>query len=122
MHHRDHECAVSREDCSAGQAARAGGGSAGANNAAIINRNAPLWTLSAAEFAAGVSVLDAVVRTKLAPSKSDARRLVESGGIYVNNRRVSDEKLRVRVSDAIEGRLFVLRKGAKENHVVKLAW
>ena len=70
----------------------------------------------------GVSVVDLLVSSGIAKSKGEASRLLRGGGIYVNNRRVSDEKLRVRVSDAIEGRLFVLRKGAKENHVVKLAW
>ena len=70
----------------------------------------------------GVSVVDLLVSSGIAKSKGEATRLLRGGGIYVNNRRVSDEKLRVGVSDAIEGRLFVLRKGAKENHVVKLAW
>ena len=39
----------------------------------------------------------------------------------MNNRRVTDEKARLSSADAIEGRLFVLRKGAKQNHVVKVA-
>ena len=41
--------------------------------------------------------------------------------MYVNNRRVADERARLRTADAIDGRLFVLRKGAKQNHVVKIA-
>jgi len=45
---------------------------------------------------------------------------VESGGIYVNNRRVNDPKARIRRAEAIEGRLVVLRKGQKQNHVVRL--
>ena len=68
----------------------------------------------------GMGVVDLVARVQLAPSKAEARRLVQSGGIYVNNRRVADPQARVRRADAIDGRLLVLRKGAKLNHVVKL--
>ena len=57
---------------------------------------------------------------RLVPSKSEARRLVQSGGVYVNNRRVSDPQMRLTRNEAIEGRLFVLRKGQKQNHVVQL--
>ena len=68
----------------------------------------------------GIGVVDLVARVQLAPSKAEARRLVQSGGIYVNNRRVADPQARVRRADAIDGRLLVVRKGAKLNHVVKL--
>ena len=50
-------------------------------------------------------------RVRLAPSKGEAARLIRGGGIYVNDRRVADEKARLRADDAIDGRLFVLRKG-----------
>ena len=36
----------------------------------------------------GIGVVDLLARVQLAPSKSEARRLVQSGGVYVNNRRV----------------------------------
>jgi tyrosyl-tRNA synthetase len=62
-----------------------------------------------------------LVESQLAKSMADAARLIAGGGIYVNNRRVTDQRARLAVDDAIEGRLFVLRKGAKQNHVVKIA-
>lgn len=68
----------------------------------------------------GVGMVDLVARVQLAPSKSEARRLVESGGVYVNNRRVSDARTRLTAASAIGGRLFVLRKGSKQNHLVRL--
>jgi tyrosyl-tRNA synthetase len=47
-------------------------------------------------------------------------RLIKSGGVYVNNQRVADERAALRRSDAIGGRLFILRKGQRQNHLVKL--
>jgi tyrosyl-tRNA synthetase len=68
----------------------------------------------------GIGVVDLIARVQLAPSKGEARRLVQSGGVYVNNRRVSDPQTRITRGDAIEGRLLVLRKGQKQNHLVRL--
>jgi tyrosyl-tRNA synthetase len=68
----------------------------------------------------GIGMVDLAARVQLASSKSDARRLVQSGGVYVNNRRVSDPQARLTRDQAIGGRLFVLRKGQKQNHLVRL--
>jgi tyrosyl-tRNA synthetase len=68
----------------------------------------------------GLAIVDLVVRVQLAPSKGEARRLVQSGGIYVNNRRVSDPQARVMREQAIGGRLFIVRKGQKQTHVIRL--
>jgi tyrosyl-tRNA synthetase len=70
--------------------------------------------------AEGIGVVDLVARVQLAPSKAEARRLVQSGGVYVNNRRVADPQARLLRNQAIDGRLFVLRKGQKQNHLVRL--
>jgi tyrosyl-tRNA synthetase len=77
---------------------------------------------SSAFDGAGMSLVDLLADpgVKLLPSKSEARRLVQSGGVYVNNRRASDPQMRLTRDQAIEGKLFVLRKGQKQNHVVRL--
>ncbi len=68
----------------------------------------------------GVGIVDLVARVQLASSKSEARRLVQSGAVYVNNRRVADPQARVTREQAIAGQLFVVRKGQKQNHLVRL--
>ena len=74
----------------------------------------------ASSTAKGMALVDLVVRTGLAPSKGEARRLVQSGGVYVNDRRVADAQRASTPATAIGGRLFVLRKGQKQNHLVRL--
>jgi tyrosyl-tRNA synthetase len=64
--------------------------------------------------------VDLIARVQLAASKSDARRLVQSGGVYVNNRRTADPQARVTRDQAIGGRVVILRRGTKHQHVVKL--
>jgi tyrosyl-tRNA synthetase len=68
----------------------------------------------------GLGIVELVVRIGLAASKSDGRRLVQSGGVYVNNRRIGDPSEKLSRADAIDGRLFIVRKGQKQNHLVRL--
>ncbi len=56
----------------------------------------------------------------IAPSKGAARRLIESGGIYVNNQRRADPQTMLTRADLIEGRALVLRKGAKDYHLARM--
>ncbi|HPK72016.1 MAG TPA: tyrosine--tRNA ligase [Vicinamibacterales bacterium] len=79
----------------------------------------PSTSMPAAAFAgAGAAVADVLVATKLASSKGEAARLVRGGGVYVNNRRVADERARLTLDSAVSGRLFVLRRGARQYHLV----
>jgi tyrosyl-tRNA synthetase len=83
----------------------------------------PSSNISSSAFdGAGMSLVDLLAdpAVKLLSSKSEARRLVQSGGVYVNNRRASDPQMRLTKDQAIDGKLFVLRKGQKQNHVVRL--
>ncbi len=87
---------------------------------ADIFSDVPSKTISRDRLASGLSVLDLMIEAGVAPSKSEARRLLESGGFYLNNNRVSDPKLLVGTSQTIEGRFIVLRKGAKSYVLVNL--
>jgi tyrosyl-tRNA synthetase len=68
----------------------------------------------------GMPVVELLALVKLAPSRGEATRLIKSGGVYLNNARVSDPRAKVRAADAIGGRVLVLRKGRKDQHVVRL--
>jgi len=68
----------------------------------------------------GMPVVEMLTATKLAASKSEATRLLKGGGVYVNNARVADEKARLTPADAIGGELFILRKGRKDQHIVRV--
>jgi tyrosyl-tRNA synthetase len=68
----------------------------------------------------GMPIADMLATVKLTSSKSEAMRLVKNGGIYVNNVRLTDERRRLTASDAIKGQLFILRKGRKDHHIVRL--
>jgi len=68
----------------------------------------------------GLALVDLVVAAGLEQSKGRARTLIEGGGVSVNNQKVTDKDASVRLADAIEGKLLILRKGKKEYRVVKV--
>jgi tyrosyl-tRNA synthetase len=87
-----------------------------------VFEDVPSTELTASDFGPeGIGIVDLVARIGLAPSRAEARRLVQSGGIYVNNRRLSDPQVRLDRDQSIGGRLFVVRKGQKQNHLVRVA-
>jgi tyrosyl-tRNA synthetase len=62
----------------------------------------------------GLSLVDAVVHAGLAKSKSEARRAIEQGGIYVNQQRVKDPARKIEPPDWLTGGNLLLRKGKKD--------
>jgi tyrosyl-tRNA synthetase len=58
------------------------------------------------------TVVDALIKSGLAQSKSEARRLIKQGGVYVNNGRVTDVDQKLQPADWRGSRLL-LRKGKK---------
>jgi tyrosyl-tRNA synthetase len=72
------------------------------------------------EAVAGRPAIDIAAQSGMCKSKGEARRLVTSGGFYVNNERVTDAEAIVRETDLVEGRVLVLRSGKRTYHVVKV--
>ena len=65
-----------------------------------------------------VGIVDLLVRTELAASKSAATRLVRQGGAYANDHTIEDEARVVDADDFIDGRWLLLRAGKRQQHLV----
>jgi tyrosyl-tRNA synthetase len=66
---------------------------------------------------AGAPLVELLVDAGLAASKGQARKDIEGGGVYVNNRRESGVQRTVTSADLLFGRHLLLRKG-KRNYTV----
>ena len=69
----------------------------------------------------GATLVDLVARSGLAKSKSEARRSIEQGGIYVNQQRIDDVTRTIASGDWIGGRNLLLRKGKKDYALLRRA-
>jgi tyrosyl-tRNA synthetase len=61
----------------------------------------------------GLPIIEALVSAGLAKSKGDARRTVQQGGAYVNNRRIENVDTRLTDTDLASETVIVLRSGKK---------
>jgi tyrosyl-tRNA synthetase len=62
-----------------------------------------------------------LVSSGVAPSKNEAKKLLQGNGICLNNVRVTEAQRAITAADFIDEQVLVLRKGAKHYHVVKLS-
>jgi tyrosyl-tRNA synthetase len=67
------------------------------------------------------TLVDLVARSGLVKSKSEARRSIEQGGIYVNQQRIDDVARTIGSGDWIGGRNLLLRKGKKDYALLRRA-
>lgn len=70
-------------------------------------------------FENGINILDALVTLKLAPSKSEARRLVTQGGIKVNDVKIDSIEHKITLNDFTENKLLI-QKGKKVFHQIEI--
>jgi tyrosyl-tRNA synthetase len=70
---------------------------------------------------ADVGLLDALVRTGLAPSNSAARKLVASNAVRINSALCEHAERQLDWSDALHGRFYLLRRGKKNWALVSRA-
>ena len=75
----------------------------------------PTTVLSAEQLTDGaIAILDLLLACKLAPSKSEARRLVQQGGVFVNDEKVPTIDVKFTADDLKAG--LKIRKGKKVFH------
>jgi tyrosyl-tRNA synthetase len=98
-----------------GEGAAGSGSASGAIGAAAAGAPATALRLGAAE--AGIGICDLLAMCKLAPSKSEARRLISQGGVTVGGSRAQDPFATITARDFRDGAL-IIQKGKKTYHRV----
>ncbi len=93
----------------------------GAEEIEEVFRDVPSSTVPSDDLAGeGRGMVELLAELGVTRSRGEARRAMEQGGIYLNNRRVTATDRRVTLDDSVEGRFLVLRKGKKSYHLVRL--
>ena len=68
----------------------------------------------------GKPVIDVAVAAGFLKSKGEARRLVQGGGLSLNNIKVTDPAALIADSDPVEGKILLLRQGKKNYFLLRL--
>jgi tyrosyl-tRNA synthetase len=68
---------------------------------------------------AGVDVVTFLAETKIFPSKGEARKTVQGGGVSINRRKVEDVQLNVDTTLLLHGQYLLVQRGKKNFYLVK---
>lgn len=77
-------------------------------------------SLDAIEVEPGMNLVDALIATKLASSKREAREFLKGNAVSLNGEKVVDPNLILDGSNALDGKVFFLKRGKKNNAAIIL--
>jgi tyrosyl-tRNA synthetase len=84
------------------------------------DENMPSTDITKEELGDGIAILDLMVKCGLISSKGEGRRLVQQGGVSVNDTKVTDIFLNLTGEDFAKDNALVIKKGKKVYHKVNL--
>ena len=77
----------------------------------------PSSEMPKADFENGMAILDVMLAAGLIPSKGEGRRLVQQGGVSVNNKKITDPFANITLS-MFENDEIIIKKGKKTYHKI----
>lgn len=82
----------------------------------------PQSELSAEDIEAGVTLLDLLsVKTNIFPSKGEARKMIQAGGVSINKEKASDPNMIIGKDSLIDGKYIIAQKGKKNYFLIKIS-
>jgi len=85
-----------------------------------VEDSIPTTSMDKQKFLEGIPIFKLFEATSLCSSSSDARRLIEQGGAYLNNKKVDKFDLVIKLNDFTEKNEILLRAGKKKFHRIKI--
>jgi tyrosyl-tRNA synthetase len=74
----------------------------------------PSFQLSADELKNGIGIVDLLAeKTQIFPSKGEARKMLQAGGLSLNKQKIEDQQLMVNNTHTINNKYILIQKGKK---------
>lgn len=68
----------------------------------------------------GKELIEVIVKAEMLPSKSEARKMIKNGGVYLNNKQVESPTTVISSSDLVESKLLMLAIGKKNKMLLRV--
>ena len=78
----------------------------------------PQVTVPLAAMNEGYDFISLLVDTAIFPSKGEARKMWQGGGLSVNKEKVGAEKTHIQTADLLQGKYLLIQKGKKQYYLV----
>ena len=80
----------------------------------VIKSDFPIKILST-----GIDVVSFLAETKIFPSKGEARKTIQGGGVSINRKKVNEVQMHVDDTLLLHNKYFLIQKGKKNYYLVK---
>lgn len=99
-----------------------GGDLSGLDEATLLDvfSEVPSHELAGDQVSGGVPLLDILCEAEIFKSKGEARRMISSGGLYLNSERVEDPDATFSKDSLLTDSVAVIRKGKKNYYLLKV--
>ena len=78
----------------------------------------PRAAIAKTEFEGGINIVDFLsTKCNILPSKGEAKRLIQNGGVSINKVKISDLEYKVQSDSLLNGKYILVQKG-KKNYVL----
>jgi tyrosyl-tRNA synthetase len=84
-----------------------------------VMEGVPAVEISRSTLEAGYDLLSFLSETQIFPSKGEAKKMWQGGGISINKNKVSNDKASVNMHDLLQGKYMLVQKGKKNYYFVK---
>jgi tyrosyl-tRNA synthetase len=84
-----------------------------------VMEGVPSVEVSKATLESGYDLVSFLADTQIFPSKGEARKMWQAGGVSINKRKVNIEQLTVSNSELLQGKYMLVQKGKKNYYFVK---
>lgn len=80
----------------------------------------PQFEVSKSDLDSGISLIDLLAeKTQVFPSKGEAKKMIQGGGVLINKAKVEDLETKISVSHLINKKYILIQKGKKNYFVIK---
>ena len=86
----------------------------------MVFDQAPSYQVNKSELEKGVALLDLLERAKIFPSRTEAKRKIKEGGVYLNQQRITDLNYQLSLKDLASEHFIVIRVGKKKYHLIRI--
>ncbi len=66
----------------------------------------------------GVDVISLVTDTGIFPSKGEARKMIQNGGLSINREKVPDLQMQVGTNNLLHGKYLLVQRGKKNYYLI----
>ena len=72
------------------------------------------------KISSGIDVISFLAETTIFPSKGEARKMIQNGGVSINRNKVTDINQTISLADLLHGKFLLIQKGKKHYYLVRI--